>query len=441
MEPVSGYRPHILVVDDSSVLRRQVLAELAPLGALCHEAEHGLDAIQKIHRQKPDLITLDIEMPKLDGYGVCRMLSANSATLGIPVIMISSKPDEAERLRALEAGAVEYFIKPFEPGSLRRLAQSLMGRLRANRTKRLFSIVADRDTETQIDGVLQRNGYKHRVFEHQDELLQALKEEPCNLLLLDFRLKDRGAYKVLDAIKRTPEWTSTRVITLAAQGARRDLVNAFHSGASDFVRLPVYSEELLARIERQLYVQAEETELRDLATIDALTRVANRGELVRRAGVEVSRAIRNQSSLGILICDIDHFKHLNDRLGHPFGDVVLRAVAGRLRDSVRETDFIGRYGGEEFVALLPGATEASIQVVAERLRSGVEALRFDAPDQEEVRISISLGGRTWSAEDLPPNIEFSTLVEQADKALYEAKATGRNRWVISAGDATSRTAQ
>ncbi len=435
----SEYRPHILVVDDSSLLRRQVLAEFSELNVSTEEATHGLDAIQKIHKRKPDLITLDIEMPKLDGYGVCRMLNANSATMGIPVIMISSKHDETERLHSLEAGAVEYFVKPFEPGSLKQLATSLLDRVRSNRRKRIFSIAADAELEKQVDAALQRNGYHHSAFGDIDELLHSVREAPCNLLLLDFRLERRGAYRVLDALKRTPECGSTRVIALAAQSARRDLVNAFHAGASDFVRLPVFSEELLARVERQLYVQSQESELRDLATVDALTRLANRGELVRRAGVEVSRSLRTVSSLGILMLDIDHFKKLNDRLGHPFGDQVLRGVAAELARNVRDTDFIGRYGGEEFVVLLPGASATHVQIVAERLRSSVEALLFDAAG-EKVSVTVSLGGQTWSAADLPRNIEFSTLVENADKALYRAKQTGRNRWVIDGVDGSRQAA-
>jgi two-component system cell cycle response regulator len=427
---MSAYKPHILVVDDSSLLRRQVLAEFAELGCTTDQAEHGLDAIRKIHQKKPDLITLDIEMPKLDGYGVCRMLSANASTLGIPVIMISTKTDEKERLRALEAGAVEYFVKPFEAGSLKRLAQSLLGRVRANRTKRIFSVSSEPGLRSQLDATLSRNGYVHRPLEDPAEVLQVLSEEPCNLLLLDFGLPDRGAYQVLDAIKRAPHCASTRVIALAAHSARRDLVNAYYAGASDFVRTPFFSEELLARVERQLHVQTEETELRDLATIDALTRVANRGELVRRAAVEVSRSVRDGKPLGVAIIDIDHFKQINDRLGHPFGDTVLRGVAAELQKRIRETDFIGRYGGEEFVALLPGATPESIKVVVERLRSAVEQLRFQAPD-EVLSVTISIGCQNWTSESLPPNIEFSNLLDGADRALYRAKQAGRNRWTTA----------
>src|SRR5690606_13998568 len=153
----------------------------------------------------------------------------------------------------------------------------------------------------------------------------------------------------------------------------------------------------------------EENQLRDLATIDALTRVANRGELVRRASIEVSRAIREEKPLGVLIADIDHFKQVNDRLGHAVGDRVLSGGAAELGLRVRETDFIGRYGGEDFVMLLPGATADSMAVVAERLRSSVEALRFYV-DGEPLQVSISLGGQTWRSAQLPPNIEFATLL-------------------------------
>jgi two-component system, cell cycle response regulator len=423
---MSAYKPHILVVDDSPLLRRQILAELSGLDATTEEAEHGLDAIAKIARRKPDLITLDIEMPKMDGYGVCRVLSANASTLGIAVIMISSKPDEAERLRAMEAGAVEYFVKPFEQGTLRQLAHTLLTRVTSNRTKRVYSVVAESSLQKQMNASLLRNGYVHRSFVDVDELLQALKVETCHLLLLDFQLPERGAYRVLDALKRFVPGTSPKVIALAATGARRDLVNAFYSGASDFVRVPFYSEELVARVERQLDVQTEEEELRDLATVDALTRVANRGELARRSAVEVGRALRDKASLGVLIADVDHFKRINDTLGHAFGDQVLRGVAAELNARIRETDFIGRYGGEEFVFLLPGAPPDSVAMVAERLRAAIEALVFDTPSGP-LQVTISVGGRTWSHEMLSSQTTFGMLLEDADHALYYAKTSGRNR--------------
>jgi two-component system, cell cycle response regulator len=422
---MSAYKPHILVVDDSPLLRRQVLAELKELDATTEEAEHGLDAIAKIARRKPDLITLDIEMPKMDGYGVCRVLSANAATLGIAVIMISSKPDEAERLRAMEAGAIEYFVKPFDPGTLKQLAHTLLMRVRSNRTKRVFSAVGEAGLQKQMNASLLRNGYVHRSFTEVDELLKALKQETCNLLLLDFQLPDRGAYRILDALKRLPPGTCPKVIALAATAARRDLINAFYSGASDFVRVPFYSEELVARVERQLDVQTEEEELRDLATVDALTRVANRGELVRRSAVEVGRAVRDKTPLGVLIADVDHFKRINDSLGHAFGDQVLRAVAAELKTRIRDTDFIGRYGGEEFVILLPGAPPDSVAVIAERLRAAIEALSFEGP-AGAFGVTISVGGRTWPHELLAAQPDFGALLEDADHALYQAKTRGRN---------------
>jgi len=424
---LSDYQPHILVVDDSALLRRQVLAEFDDLNASTVEAEDGISAIAKIHQHKPDLITLDIEMPKMDGYGVCRMLSSNAATLGIPVIMISSKPSDEERLHALEAGAVEYFVKPFEPGTLKRLAQTLLGRVRANRDKHILSVSNERELRLMLDASLRRNGYQHECFEQPAQLLQALREKPCNLLLLDFRLPGHGAYQVLDALK-TYGSPSTKVIALASMSARRDLVNAFYAGASDFVRVPFFTEELLARVERQLYVQNEESTLRDLATVDALTRVANRGELMRRAAIEVSRAVTEGTPLGVLLVDIDHFKRVNDELGHAVGDDVLRAVAQELRSRVRDTDFVGRYGGEEFVALLPGASNESLRAVAERLREAVERLSVNAPG-ETVHVTVSIGGQSWHPEGLPPNIEFASLVHGADKALYQAKEEGRNRWI------------
>lgn len=430
---MSEFQPHVLVVDDSSLMRRQLVAEFSGLSVTTVEAANGFEAIREIHKRKPDLITLDVEMPKLDGYGVCKLLSADAATLGIPVIMVSANPSDEERWRALEAGALEYFVKPFEPGSLRRLAQTLLGRVQLNRTKRIWSVVAEPELRTQLEASLSRNGYQHRSFDEPEALLEVLSKEPCNVLLIDFRLTERSAYRVLDALRRMSDAPDIKVIALASHEARRDLVNAYYAGASDFVRIPFFSEELLARVEHQLHVQSEEIELRDLATVDALTRVANRGELVRRAGVEIGRALREETPLGVLVVDIDHFKGINDRFGHAFGDEVLRRVARELQERIRETDFIGRYGGEEFVVLLPGSQRSNLKIVAERLRCAIECLRLEHAG-ELVPITTSLGGQSWLPGDLSPQLGFDRLIQASDRALYAAKAGGRNRWVVEDSD-------
>ena len=202
---MNEFRPHVLVVDDASSMRRLILREFDGLSVTTEEAANGVEALQKVRQRRPDLITLDIEMPNLDGYGFCRFLSSGTDTVGIPVIMISSQDGDEHRLRALEAGAVEYFVKPFQVGDLRRLAQGLLCSIQTNRARTIYSIDQDQKTRRYLEDTLAKHGYSHQGFAEPDELIEAIQREPCDLLLLDFKLAEHGTYRVLDAIKKLPQ--------------------------------------------------------------------------------------------------------------------------------------------------------------------------------------------------------------------------------------------
>jgi two-component system, cell cycle response regulator len=431
-EDMADFCPHVLIVDDTAAIRATIRKEFEGMNVTVEEATDGFDALRSIKVRRPDLITLDIEMPKLDGYGVCRMLSSQSDTMGIPVLMISSQSDEDYRLRALEGGATEYFVKPFKGGELRKVAQALLVRIQENRTRTIYSLDDAEEVRFYLEDTLTKHGYSHRAFSTPAELTAELAVKPCDLLVLDFQLPDHGTYRVLDALKSLPPM-ALRILALTNGQARRELTSVLNSGASDFVRKPFFVEELLARIERQLRLQTEARELRELATIDPLTKSVNRGELMRLASAEIENARRDSRDLGIVIVDIDHFKKINDLHGHPFGDHVLKLVAQALKGQVRTTDVVGRYGGEEFIVLLPRVTRTSLQFVAERLRRGVAQLEISREGQK-VPVTASVGGQIWKPEDLA-GVEFPVLIEGADRCLYRAKEGGRNRVVTDLGEA------
>lgn len=199
------------------------------------------------------------------------------------------------------------------------------------------------------------------------------------------------------------------------------------------VQLLVNSRNALERERRLVRTAAQlrevSAELDQLARTDALTGIANRRAFFDMFGVEFRRAKRYGRPLGILMLDLDHFKHVNDRWGHPFGDYVLREIAGAIARNVRESDLFARYGGEEFALVLPEAGPEQCLAVAEKLRAAVEelALRSEGvpPDADPpVRLTISIG---VAGLPLDPEQDEFELIRRADRALYEAKRTGRNR--------------
>jgi len=189
--------------------------------------------------------------------------------------------------------------------------------------------------------------------------------------------------------------------------------------------LQTINEELEERVRQRTAELAEsEARYRHLATIDPLTGLFNRRHFFEFAGQEIERSLRYHRAVSAIMFDIDHFKKVNDTYGHAAGDVVLKEVAKHCQDKLREVDIIGRYGGEEFVVLLPEATLETARQVAERLRAEVASLSVSAPDVEKpILVTISLGVAELGGEFLT----VDKLLANADYALYQSKQTGRNR--------------
>lgn len=423
MSQPDNRRSRILVADDSAAHRSAVRRELQALEVDVLQAESGVQALRIISVERPDLVTLDIEMPDLNGYRVLDQLRASERTMAVPVIMISGKPGSGERLSALEAGAVEYFSKPFPEGKLKALVSRILERLTSNRSTTVCCLERDQQLSERMGQRLLSHGYRFRAFSTVESLLAEFDSAECDVLILDLHLPNQDSYRVLDGLQ---ERCDASVIGLTDSVSRGDLIHAFQLGISDFLRKPLLGEELVARVDHLLQVRRNSAKLERLAVVDPLTELSNRADLGRRLPGELSGAIRHRRDLGVLMIDIDHFKGLNDTYGHPFGDEVLQGVAKAMLSGLRASDFLVRYGGEEFLLLVAEATTPGLRLVGERLRQTVAKLRFSTAG-EEVRVTVSVGACLWEHHKLRASLALSELVKPADVALYEAKRNGRNQ--------------
>ena len=293
-------------------------------------------------------------------------------------------------------------------------------------------LIAEDDSVSRrmLTALLSRSGYEVVAVEDGVkawEILQA--EDAPRLALLDWMMPGMDGVDVCRQARKQVGRPYAYLILLTAKGGKVDVIEGLESGADDYLTKPYDAQELKARMRVGLRILELEDNLvasRDAmqfkATHDPLTGLWNRGAVLDFLQRELSRARREKSALGILLCDLDDFKCINDTRGHEAGDEVLREVARHFKGAVRPYDAVGRYGGEEFLILLPGCELPTTRQRAEELRAAIAAQPVQTA-QGNIPVTLSMGvlvSRDW------PQMDADALLRTADDALYRAKAAGRN---------------
>jgi two-component system, cell cycle response regulator len=267
-------------------------------------------------------------------------------------------------------------------------------------------------------------GYRVSVARDGNEAWQILQSPESPLLaVLDWVMPGMEGIDICRKLKADPQRRHAYVIMITTNNATSDIVTALEAGADDFVAKPFDAEELRVRLRAGQRIVDLQRELHRKASHDDLTGMFNRRMVVEMLAREHARAIREKSVLSVGLLDIDYFKRVNDSFGHHAGDAVLQEVARRIRASVRKIDISGRYGGEEFLFVLPGCDAKTAAVIAERVRLMILATPM-AASEHQIHVTASIGVATSTR---PPGVDPQTLIADADRALYRAKALGRNR--------------
>ena len=451
----------VLVVDDILSNVKLLEAKLAAEYFEVVTAFNGIEALAKVEESEPDIVLLDVMMPGMDGFEVARRIKKNPKTAHVPVVMVTALDQPSDRVAGLDAGADDFLTKPVDDAALFARVRSLV------RLKLMTDELRMRESTGQSMGLIDpaqtliENSPSGRILVIEDrpesvawfhaalspanevssadtfeEALVRVRGGDFDLIVVSLGLRGFDGLRLCSQLRSLPEARHVPILVLVSDGDRRKLTQALEMGVNDYLTRPVDKNELIARVRTQLRKKLYADRLRhnvqlslEMAITDQLTGLHNRRYMARHLDNLITGAQKAGKPLAFLIMDIDHFKSVNDTHGHDIGDEVLQEFANRISANVRGIDLACRYGGEEFVVVMPDTDIDFAYAIAERLRKSVETTPFvisRAPHKLNVTISIgiaSLEGDDDTSEQ---------LLHRSDQALYRAKRGGRNRVVAAA---------
>ncbi|OHC72663.1 MAG: PleD family two-component system response regulator [Rhodospirillales bacterium RIFCSPLOWO2_01_FULL_65_14] len=455
----------ILIVDDAPSSVRLLAAKLSKEYYDALTAVNGDEALKAVERDDPDLVLLDVMMPGMDGFDVCRRIKSNPRTTHIPVVMVTALGGREDRIRGLDAGADDFLTKPVSDVTLFARIRSLIRLKRTLEQWRLHEETSERfGFNAGPDEAIDLGTGAHVVLVDDStvqkrNIRDALARDDDRVTILDDydasgRIVDIGGDVVVISLSadgdaplrlasRLRSLEPTRQMPILLIGDAEDsehFIKALEIGVNDYIVRPIDEQELVARVRTQVRRKRYQDRLRanflqhlSLALTDSLTGLHNRRYLSTHLDSVMRRMHDSEKPVSLLMVDVDHFKKINDTYGHAAGDEVLYEVGQRILRNIRGFDLAVRYGGEEFVVVMPDTPIEVALAVAERLCRRMAKERVGISDSSDrIHVTVSIG----VAESRVRGDTAERLLKDADTALYQAKHAGRNR-VIPIPDAAA----
>ncbi len=449
----------ILVVDDIEANVRLLEAKLTAEYYDVIPAYDGQRALDLAASEQPDIILLDVMMPGMDGFQVCRRLKDDPLTRHIPVVLVTALDGRQDRISGLDAGADEFLTKPVEDiflfarvralTRLKLLIDELRKREESGRRLGVIETAGMRlggaggrvlivdDNERQVQRIVSELSIEHRpVVETDLDKALLTARGPVDLVIVNAFAQSFDGLRFAAQLRSDDITRHLPILAIVDTDEKARVVKALEIGVNDILGRPIDPQELAARVRTQIkrkrytdFLRNNLDQSMELAVTDALTGLHNRRYMNGQLKALTARAVRGGDPVSVLLIDIDHFKSVNDGFGHDAGDEVLKEFAARLATNVRAIDLPCRHGGEEFAVVMPDTRIEDAQRIAERIRLHVAGAPFRIQHgAEHLAVTISIGVAATIGEGDTPE----TLLKRADAGLYEAKSGGRNKVVARA---------
>lgn len=451
----------VLVVDDIPANVKLLEAKLGAEYFDVVTATNGIDALAICERGEADIVLLDVMMPGMNGFEVCRRLKNSATTAHIPVVMVTALDQPSDRLKGLDAGADDFLTKPIDDTALfarvrslvrlKSVTDELRQRALASRQLGIADPLAAAAAETGLNGRVLLIEDRKLIAERLTQALSAfhsIETEPdaqaaltraaegdFEIVLVSLDLQNYDGLRLCSQLRSLERTRNLSVLLLGEAEDKSRVLRGLEIGAHDFLVRPIDRNELLARARTLVRRKRFAERLRDsvqssmeMAVMDQLTGLHNRRYLDSRLSTLFDELALRARALSLLVLDVDRFKVVNDTWGHDAGDEVLREFADRIRACTRGIDLVARMGGEEIVVVLPDTALDAARAVAERIREKVEGEPFQIQrGQRAISVTVSIGVASRRAGDGGP-VE---MMKRADEAVYRAKAAGRNRVIVA----------
>ncbi len=447
----------VLVVDDILPNVKLLEAKLSSEYYDVLTATSGEEALEKVLNESPDIVLLDVMMPGMDGFEVCKTIKDNPDVAHIPVVMVTALTDAEDKVRGLVSGADDFLSKPINDVALMARVRSLVRlkmamdewRIRENTANQLgvvgeasnvmtepvegarVLVVEDKDFEKKkVEETLAQDHDIVMSAESGAKAMEMASKQDFDLIIVSLDLEEEDGLRLCSHLKSNERTRALPILMIGEDGDMSRIAHGLEIGAHDYIIRPVDRNELIARVRTQIRRKRFQERLRStyeislsMALTDPLTGLYNRRYLEVHMQKLLQKNQDSKKNLGVLMIDIDHFKQVNDTHGHNVGDEVLKIFSERLTTNLRSFDLVARIGGEEFVVILPDVSEKRAYMVAERLRRSIseEPIPCGVPEGS-LDITTSVGGT------IIEHGEHTTedVLGRADKCLYEAKEGGRN---------------